>query len=354
MRRHTLVPVLLALGSASCTFSNIEDGFDALFGDHRPNASPTEPSVPIAQVVRQKNLVSNLPDIAAHQDPNLVNAWGLAFNPTGPAWVSDAETGFTTVYDPNGILLLTVTVPPPAEGMPPSAPTGQVFNGDTTSFMGDRFIFVTEDGTISGWQPNFDGAAQLRFDNSESSAVYKGVAVAKVGDKSRLYATDFHNAKVDVIDSNYQPEGSCNGGFVDPKLPDKTDDDPGPGRGVVDLYDTQGNFLQRLISGGMLNSPWGMAMTPGGYGRIPDRLLVGNFGDGHISAFKLSLDGLRLAATFEGFLGAAKNHALVIDGLWSIAFPPNAGGFDARHLYFTAGPNDEENGLFGRLELVNY
>ena len=135
-------------------------------------------------------------------------------------------------------------------------------------------------------------------------------------------------------------------------LPDKVDDDPGPGRGIVDIYDTDGNFLQRLLTGGVLNAPWGMALTPGGFGRIPGRFLVGNFGDGRISAFRFELDGFKLAPVFEGYLGDGKGRPVVIDGLWAIAFPPNAGGFDSQDLYFTAGPEDEEHGLFGRLEIA--
>jgi uncharacterized protein (TIGR03118 family) len=376
MRRYTLVPMALALASASCTVSQLEDGLDAVFGipkgDNRPGQSP------IAQTVRQKNLVSNQPRVAAYQDTNLVNAWGLAFNPSGPAWVSDNGTGLTTVYDPNGVLLLTVTIPPPKEGTPPSAPTGQVFNPDDNSFLHDKFIFVTEDGTISGWQPDFGKEAQLRVDNSSCNAIYKGVALASVGQSMRLYAADFHNNKIDVFNSDYKPEASCNGGFVDPKLPpnhapfnifaaqgllfvsyavqelpEKKDDDKGAGHGIVDLFDTDGNFIERLLTGGTLNSPWGMAVTPTGFGNIPGRFLVGNFGDGHISAFRVELDGLKLALAFEGFLGDIEGSPVTIDGLWSIAFPPNAGGFNPRDLYFTAGPNGEEDGLFGRLELVN-
>jgi uncharacterized protein (TIGR03118 family) len=376
MGRYTVAPLVLALASASCNFGDIEDGLDAVFGNQsHTDRNPKSP--PIAEVVRQRNLVSDGGIAALHQDPNLVNAWGLAFNPNGPAWVSDAGTGFSSVYDPNGNLLLTVTVPTPTEGTPPSAPTGQVFNADASSFGGDRFIFVTEDGTISGWQPGFDGKAMLRVDNSATGAIYKGVALARTGKDARLFAADFHNAKVDVFDGHYAPDASCAGGFVDAnlpanyapfnivaqndmlfvsyalqKLPEKKDDEKGPGHGFVDLFDATGHLLERLISGGALNSPWGMAVAPIGFGQVPGRLLVGNFGDGRISVYKLALEGLRLGAAFEGFVGDAPTHALSIDGLWALGFPPNAGGFDPNALYFTAGPADETHGLFGRLEVV--
>jgi uncharacterized protein (TIGR03118 family) len=378
MRRYTLVSLALSLASASCTLSDIEDGLDAVFGNTSNTDKNHSGSMPIAQVVRQKNLVSDLPDVAVQTDPNLVNAWGLSFNPNGPAWVSDNGTGLTTVYDSNGSLLLTVTIPTANAGTPPSAPTGQVYNGDANSFAGDKFIFVTEDGTISGWQPGFDGAAKLRVDNSSCGAIYKGVALGKVGQNLRLFAADFHNAKVDVYNSDYKPDASCNGGFRDDKLPAnyapfnifstkdvllvsyalqddaKEDDVKGPGHGFVDVFDTDGNFLQRLLTAGVLNSPWGMAIAPPGFGRIPDRLLVGNFGDGRISAFRFELSGLSLSPVFEGFLGDGKGQPIVVDGLWALAFPPNAGGFNSQDLYFTAGPEDEEHGLFGRFEIVNY
>ena len=375
MRRYTLVPMALALASASCTFKNLEDGLDAMFGI--PNSDHMPPGqLPIAQTVKQRNLVSDQPNVAAYQDPNLVNAWGLAFNPSGPAWVSDNGTGLTTVYDPNGVLLLTVTIPSPTEGET-SAPTGQVFNPDSAnSFKHDKFIFVTEDGTISGWQQGFDGTAKLRVDNSETNAVYKGVAIARDHGAARLFAADFHNGKVDIFDGNYSPVAPCDGGFVDKdlpanyapfnifassdllfvsyalqELPEKEDDVKGVGHGFIDLFDATGHLLERLASRDHLNSPWGMAIAPADFGQIPNRLLVGNFGDGLINVFDLSLGGLRLRADFQGFIGDDQGQALSIDGLWALAFPPAAGGFDSRHLYFTAGPNDENNGLFGRLEL---
>jgi uncharacterized protein (TIGR03118 family) len=372
MRRYLLLPLLLA---QACTLSDIQEGLDSVLGN--PSHTDNRPGqAKIAQVVRQRNLVSDQEGQADFLDPQLVNAWGLAFNPTGPAWVSNNGTGLSSVFDPNGVLLLEVTVPPPAGGKPPSKPTGQVFNGDAEAFQSDRFIFVTEDGTISGWQPGFDGAAQRRVDNSGGHAVYKGVALAHSGQKPQLYAADFHNAKIDVFDANYAPVASCSAGFKDPdlpenfapfnifaaenvlfvayaqqKLPDKEDDDAGPGRGVVDVFDPDGNLLERLITGDVLNSPWGMALAPSGFGQVPGRLLVGNFGDGHIAAYKLELQGLKLGATFEGFFGDQKGSPLVIDGLWAIAFPPAKGGFDPKDLYFTAGPNDEEHGLFGKLEV---
>jgi uncharacterized protein (TIGR03118 family) len=353
----------------------LEDALGSLYGSSDQGADAGIPST-IAQVLEQRNLVSDQINAAANRDPNLVNAWGLAFNANGPAWVSDNGTGLASVYGPTGALLLTVTVPSPPGGQPPpSKPTGQVYNADTGVFSGDQFIFVTEDGTISGWQQGFDGAAKLRVDNSQTGAVYKGVAIARDQGAARLFAADFHNAEVDVFDSNFSAVG-CDGGFVDKDLPDnyapfnifaandllfvsfalqelpeKQDDAKGVGHGFIDLFDATGHLLERIASRDHLNSPWGMAIAPHDFGQIPDRLLVGNFGDGLINVFQLSLGGLRLRADFEGFIGDSLGTPLAIDGLWALAFPPDAGGFDPKNLYFTAGPNNEQNGLFGRLEL---
>jgi uncharacterized protein (TIGR03118 family) len=377
MRIRTFAPLLLTLGSTGCSMQMLEDALGSLYGTSgQPTEDAGQPSA-IVQVLEQRNLVSNQVNVAAHRDPNLVNAWGLAFNASGPAWVSDNGTGHASVYGPTGNVLLTVTVPPLPGGQPPPAkPTGQVFNADGGVFSGDRFIIVTEDGTISGWQQGFDGTAKLRVDNSKAGATYKGVAIAHDHTDARLYAADFHNAKIDMFDGNYCAVAPCEGGFVDSDLPanyapfnifaandllfvsyalqdlpDKEDDAKGVGHGFIDVFDATGHLLERLASGGHLNSPWGMAIAPAAFGQIPNRLLVGNFGDGLINVFQLSLGGLRLRADFEGFIGDATGQALTIDGLWALGFPPDAGDFNSHNLYFTAGPNEENDGLFGRLEL---
>jgi uncharacterized protein (TIGR03118 family) len=375
MTMRTFAPLLIALGATGCSMQMLEDALGSLYG-----TSDTEPDgghVAIAETLIQKNLVSDQTGAADHQNKDLVNAWGLSFNPAGAAWVSANGTGKSLVFGPTGNTLATIDVPPPGGGQPPpSTPTGQVYNGDGGVFSGDRFIFVTEDGTISGWQQGFDGSAKLRVDNSQCGAVYKGVAIARDHGAARLFAADFHNAKVDIFDGNYSPVAPCDGGFVDKdlpenyapfnifasddllfvsyalqKLPDKKDDSAGPGHGFIDLFDATGHFLERIASRDHLNSPWGMAIAASDFDRIPNRLLVGNFGDGHINVFQLSLGGLRLRGDFEGFIGDDTGQALAIDGLWALAFPPNAGNFDPHNLYFTAGPNDEQNGLFGRLEI---
>ena len=343
----------------------------------------------IVQVLSQTNLVSDQPGVAAHTDTNLVNAWGLAFNPNGPAWVSDNEPGLASVFDSTGNTLLTVTLP--VQGS--VAPTGQVFNGDATAFHGDRFIIASEDGTVVGWQPNV--GAQTRV-TSTTGAVYKGLATALVDGHPRLYLADFHNNRIDVFDANYAPITTSSERFEDDhlpdhyapfnivthdnalyvayalqKLPEAKDDDAGAGHGFVDVYSTRGRLRQRLISRGALNSPWGMAFTPDDFGHISDRLLVGNFGDGHINVYRAptcqSGDYERVwhsdrdrdcdrddGAQFIGAIGSDRHHALVIDGLWALVFGPDAGGSNSHQLYFTAGPDDESHGLFGRLEVPSH
>jgi uncharacterized protein (TIGR03118 family) len=270
------------------------------------------------------------------------------------------------VYDENGNLLLSVAIPPAPGADPETNPTGQVFNGKASAFFGDVFIFVTENGTIAGWQKDFGTTAHLRVNKSKHEANYKGVALVKVKGRMRLLAADFHNARVDVFDERYR-QVHHHGQFTDPTLPagyapfnivvkgglvfisyalqdaDAEDDVAGPGNGFVDVFDADGDARIRLISHGPLNSPWGMAfMRPSDDFSV--RMLVGNFGDGHINFFRIALDDdFRLSAKLLGPLGDAPNHPIVIDGLWALVFE------EADELYFTAGPEGETHGLFGKL-----
>jgi uncharacterized protein (TIGR03118 family) len=334
--------------------------------------------VPIEGMVEQENIVADEPGKAAATDPHLKNAWGLAFNPAGPAWVSATENGSSQVYDDAGNRLLEVAMPPKSGGTEAAPPTGQVFNRSASSaFMGDLFIFVTEDGTIAGWQPSNATTAVNRADNSASEAIYKGVTIAApltaLG-RVQLYAANFHGGTIDVFDDHYMPVKSL-GDFRDPDMPagfapfnvygigplllvtyakqDEAgeDDVKGPGNGFVDVFSAEGFFLQRLISGGHLNSPWGLVFAPDNDKGAID-LAVGNFGDGMINVYNLSLKGIHVDARWEGALGDTSGNPLVIDGLWALAFGSGASGFEADEIYFTAGPNDEANGLFGSLAFV--
>jgi uncharacterized protein (TIGR03118 family) len=302
-------------------------------------------------------------------DPNLVNPWGLAINPTGPLWVADNHAGVSTIYtatgQPTGPMI--VTVPVPDGGTPPSAPTGLAFNAVAANFLGDKFIFASEDGTISGWQTGT--AATLRVDNSTTNAVYKGLTLATVGGVSHLIATDFHNGKVDVFDSAYA-KFTTTGGFADATIPAgyapfgvqvagaaiyvtyakqddmKMDDSAGAGHGYVNLFDFEGRLTKRFVSQGALDSPWGVAVAPADFGAFSNAVLIGNFGDGHINAY---------AAGSGVLLGAALNTTgapLVIEGLWSIAFAGNdTAGVPHNRLFFTSGPHMENHGVLGHLDL---
>ena len=316
----------------------------------------------------QTNLVSDIPGMAKTTDPNLANPWGVSFGPTSPFWVSDNKTGLATLYNGAGdIIPLVVTVPPPG-GVPTSAPTGQVFNS-STSFNSDVFIFASEDGIISGWRGALGTTAEVLTDQSGAGSVYKGLAIATVGGHQYLYATDFHNNSITVVPG--PGAGALTGNFTDPKLPAgyapfniqtiggklyvtyavqdaaKHDDVSGPGHGIVDVFDLQGNFLQRLISNGPLNSPWGMAIAPTGFGNFGNDLLVGNFGDGTINAFDPS------TGNFLGQLDSANGMPLINLGLWDLTFGNGGNGGNRSDLYFTAGiPGTgqvEDHGLFGAI-----
>jgi uncharacterized protein (TIGR03118 family) len=336
----------------------------------------------IIEVVEQENYVSDQDEVEAlAHDKELVNAWGLAFNPDGPAWVSSNGRGLANVYNSEGTRLLRVKVPTPKvrrhwshkkqmKMKEPSAPTGQVFNG-SDDFKMDRFIIVTEDGTVAGWQRDFGMKAKLRF-TADDGAIYKGNALAHAHDGLRLYVADFHNNKVDVFDDDYKLL-KLRHAFEDDRIPcdfapfnifeyknllfvtyakqddDKEDDVPGLGNGFVDVFDAEGRLLDRLIKHGQLDSPWGVAVAPSNFGKASNKLLVGNFGNGRINAYDLTMDGFKLSAKFAGALGDSPRHALVIDGLWAVVFGLGAGGFEEDDIYFTAGPGGETHGLFGEL-----
>src|SRR4051794_39009146 len=307
------------------------------------------------------NLVSNVPGAADNVDPNLVNAWGLAAGPTSPWWVSDNGTDRSTLYNPAGTRLpLVVDVP--------GAPTGTVFNGTPGSFLvganAATFIFATESGTILGWNggtPATEGA-----DRSPAGAVYKGLAIAQTPTGPRIYATDFHTGAVDVFDSAWQPVPHA--GFVDRFLPrhfapfgiqtigdrifvtyakqqaGSDDEAHGQGLGLVDAYDLTGRVFARGAQFGRLNAPGGPAWGPANFGRFANDLLVGNFGDGRITAYH-EVRAHRFVPA--GQLRVRGGHRLTIDGLWALQFgmgAVNNGPTDS--LFFTAGPNDENDGLF--------
>jgi uncharacterized protein (TIGR03118 family) len=352
--------------------------------DNDSSTMTPEPTPSGARVVARGDIAADQAG-ATTMDPTLVNAWGLAFNPIGAAWVSAGGTGLSAVYDATGKQLIpSVNIPTAAGQMPPSEPTGQAFNGDQAAFMGDKFVFVTTNGTISGWEPSFGTQAMLRVDSSPGESAYTGVTIAKDGSgNSRLFAADFHNKKIDVFDAGYMPM-TTSGNFKDPQVPadfapfnvqehegailvafakqdeEGEEEEKGAGLGYVDVFSIDGALMQRVVAQGDLNAPWAMVMTPASFSAAPNRLLIGNFGDGVIHVYNWSMTMTRggpvipppsaATAQAEGALRTSDGRALVIDGLWDLKFGVDAGGFSSKVLYFTAGPNEEAHGVFGRLE----
>jgi uncharacterized protein (TIGR03118 family) len=267
------------------------------------------------------------------------------------------------VYDPTGAFKLAVTIPG-ATAAATGSPTGQVYNS-SSSFMGDKFIFDSEDGLITGWQSG--ATAVVRADGSAAQAIYKGLALVNDDGPLSLWAANFHAGTIDVFDENYAAVDRA-GRFADPALPaglapfnieaafpnvyvayavqdaNAEDDVGGPGLGQIDVFDTKGAFVKTLVSGGALNSPWGLARVPDGFGPFSGALLVGNFGDGTVHAYD------RVTGKWLGQLADASGKALVIDGLWAIEFGPTVQG-QSPTLYFTAGPAGETHGVFGKLEI---
>jgi len=307
-----------------------------------------------------------------NKDPNLVNAWGVSRSSTSPWWVSDNGTGLTTLYDCAGAIQSLVVVMPNASGQGTSAPTGQVFNY-TTSFNVATgkpavFIFVGEDGGISGWNPGVDATHAILTVKHPDSAIYKGVALAQSATGPRLYVTNFKSGQVEMYDGNFKPVGprrvnqfhipgldqnwapfgiqSVGGNVVVTfahRLPGQDDEDDGPGLGWVGVFDTEGNLLVTLEHGDFINAPWGIAMSPSDFGAFSHRLLIGNFGDGWIHAYNA------FTGKHEGALLDQNGQPIAIDGLWGLSFGNNAKAGASNALYFSAGPNHESQGLFGNL-----
>jgi uncharacterized protein (TIGR03118 family) len=343
---------------------------------HRPTLEALEDRAVPAVGFRQLNLVSDQSGRAMFTDPNLVNAWGIVASSSSPFWVSDNGTGLSTLYRfgsaPLGQQTLVVTVPPPTGGTPPAAPTGIVFNQGGSGFMVTEngvsrpafFLFATEDGTISGWNPMVDATHARLAVNNSPAAVYKGLAFGNNGSADFLYATDFRGGFVDRFDSGFNlvsrftDPAATKKGYAPFGIADlngllyvtfakqdkaKHDDVKGMGHGFVDVFDANGNFVRRLASKGNLNSPWGLALAPGGFSKFGGDLLVGNFGDGHIDAYDPT------TGHFRGQLLARRNHPLAIDGLWGLRFGNDGAAGPSSTLFFTAGPGKEKHGLLGQL-----
>jgi uncharacterized protein (TIGR03118 family) len=314
-------------------------------------------------------------------DGDLVNGWGVAFNPQGPAWVADNGSGKSTLYDGTGKKIsLVVTIPGVNGGQ--GAPTGIVFNGgaanatpdfpvtgknaqgaDTTA--GAVFLFASEDGLITGWAPSINRTmALVAKDKSADGAVFKGLAIGGDGTRHLLYATDFHNSRVDVWDAAFNAVTLPSGAFTDSHIPkgygpfgiqaingdivvtyakqdqDAHDDVKGQGFGFVDIFDASGKLIQRFAQHGSLNAPWGVALAPSSFGRFGGALLIGNFGDGFINAFG------PISGRFLGALRDQNGRRIHIDGLWGMQFGNGLLQQPTNALFAAAGPGDEQHGTY--------
>src|SRR5713226_965652 len=346
------------------------------------------PAVTQAQHYKQTNLVSDIAGMAPTFDPNLKNPWGLTRSSGSPWWVGNNNSSTSTLYDGKGNKVpLVVTVPPPA-GSPAgtqSAPTGVVFNGSPTDFLlapGKQaiFIFATEDGTISGWNPGVNPPtsvtnAILKVDNSDkgsaNGAVYKGMTSAEINGHRFLYVTNFRSGKVEVYDTNFQRVRPGEDAFEDEGLPrgfapfnvqnvggtlfvtyakqDALRHDPvgGDGFGFVELFTPAGKHIGHLEHGDWFNAPWGVVWTTRDFGEFSNAILVGNFRSGWIAAFN------GFTRKFIGLLKNPDDSLVTIDGLWSLTFGNDATAGPANTLFFTAGINNEQDGLFGTLTPVD-
>jgi uncharacterized protein (TIGR03118 family) len=319
-------------------------------------------------------------------DALLLNPWGIAYGPTTGIWVANNHSETATIYDGNGRPSPLVAHFASGATTPSFDATGIVFNS-TQDFVVSAanqsgpavFIFAGEGGMIAGWSPNVDAANAVTVYTAPDGAVYKGLALANNGTANFLYATDFANGKIDVLDATFakQPSTATSFAFSDPTLPDgyapfgiqaikngaggatqiyvsyakhdeaePDDDAPGPGLGVVNVFDTNGNLLKHLVAaGGKLNAPWGMALAPADFGTLSNALLVGNFGDGAIHGYDPA------SGRYLGEVSDGGGTPFAVPGLWGIAFGNDAVNQPHATLFFAAGINGEADGRYGRIDL---
>jgi uncharacterized protein (TIGR03118 family) len=312
---------------------------------------------------QRTNLVSNQVGTARHTDPLLVNSWGLAYGPGGPFWISDAGSGWSTLYDGQGVAKSLQVAVPSASGAGPGSPTGIVFNG-TGEFpvqgWSALFMFATLDGTISGWAPQSNpNAAIIAVNNNATGSVYTGLAITNKASGNFLYAADTANNKVDMYDGSFNLVKS----FTDTSLPSgftpfgiqdiggslyvSFASNTGAAGGFIDIFQEDGTFVRTLAQGKPLNQPWGFAVAPKNFGKFSNTLLVSNnTNNGTINAFNA------ISGQFLGTVRDTNGKNIVIDQLWGIEF---GGGTSnngrTNQLFFTAGPHNNQAGTFGAISL---
>jgi uncharacterized protein (TIGR03118 family) len=325
-------------------------------------------------------------------DASLSNPWGVAIAPGLPFWIADNNSNVSTLYSGTGAIQtdaitgmndVGIAIPASAAGVPAN-PTGQIYNGGggfliptSAGQESALFIFDGEGGTIAAWANGSGAAAVTAYDdgvaNGANHAVYKGLAVGTVNGATFLYATDLHNNKVDVFDTQFTKPAAMQGKFVDPTMPSgfvpfgimalndqlyvsytkqdaaKHDETTGAGLGYVDVFDFSGNFVNRFASAGALNAPWGMAIAPAGFGSLAGDLLIGNFGDGKVNVF--APNGTALA-TSMGPLTVSNGGTITIPGLWSLVFGNGDSDKPLTTLFYTAGFADQTDGVFGSIAVT--
>lgn len=361
MPMHPASPTLRSLSTG--LLGAVLLGLAACGGGGGGGTSAPPPPPPTYQVT---SLVTDQATTSATTDANLVNPWGLAYGPTTRFWVANQGTATATVYDGLGQMLATplVVSDPLAAGRAVGGPTGMVFNA-STGFQGDIFIMASLDGCISGWSAGT--AVTRRVDHSASGAIYTGLAQGITASATYLYAANLAGGTIDVFDAAYAPVTLPAGALVDPALPagyspynvqvlagklyvtyaQYTAGNPrettGAGLGVVSVFNLDGTFVQRLATGGSLNAPWGLALAPASFGPFGGALLVGNFGDGRITAYNAATGALM------GQLMGPAGTPISVSGLWGLAFGNDASAGKSTQLYLAAGPQGQTHGLFATI-----
>jgi uncharacterized protein (TIGR03118 family) len=322
-------------------------------------ASCTSPASLLAATFAQTNLVSDIAGLAAVTDPNLVDPWGMSFTATSPFWLSDNVTNLATLYTGTPAINSTVV-------SVPGGPTGQVNNGNTAAFVlsdskAANFIFATQAGTILGWNSSIGTTAATEYTNSAAS--YTGLAIGTSSGSSYLYAANGNGSgSIDVFNSSFQ-KVTLNGAFADPNLPagyvpyniqligsqlyvtyviydSMGNETPS---GIVDIFNTDGTFVERFASNGPLDAPWGITQAPSTFGTFGGDILIGNFLNGEINAFD------PVTGAYLGALDGGNGQPIADPGLWALDFRTGGTGDNPNALYFTAGINDETDGLFGEI-----
>ncbi len=325
----------------------------------------------LAQTYAATILTSDIANISANTDANLGNPWGLVASSGGPWWVSDNATGLSTLYDGSGVTQGLVVTIPSWTGSGTGSPSGIAFNSSNdfqlTPGNPAAFLFVSEDGTVQGWNHSVNPTQSVIAVNNFGSAVYKGMALASAGGANYLYATNFFAGTVDVFDTNFAAHSFGTNAFVDSTIPSgfapfniqligsnlvvtyakqdaaKHDDIAGPGNGYVDIFDTEGNLLSRLPHLVQMNSPWAIVQAPASFGAFSNDLLIGNFGSGAILAFNPS------NGNFIGTMLDESKLPMRIDKLWALEFGNGGSAGPTTTLFYTAGTFDETYGEFGTI-----